>query len=442
MRSSHTLDRQATLFDDHRLVADAGLLLPATLAARLGLRDLLDAHVDLGAAPGRANVGAKGLSLVMSALAGGDCIDDADALRAGSTAIVLGHRVAAPSTLGTFLRSFAWGHARQLDAVSRVLLARAWTAGAGPGGDPLTIDLDSTLCETYGLAKHGAAQVTRSGQRGYHPLLAVRAGSGELLHARLRRGRAQTMWGAANFVTETLSRVRGAGASGEISLRADSGFYARSVVNACRRGDVRFSISARATVKLRAAIEAIPEAAWIPIPYWLDGGADVAETSYTPFADRPGAQPVRLIVRRVRPTPASQLDLFGVTYTYHPFITDRDGNMLALEADHRRHAEVENAIRELKYGVGLNHLPSGRFGANAAWLAFNVMAHNLARWLTQLGLGTGILSTKRLRRRLFAIIGRLTRSARRLTLHLPARWPWQLDFDRILAKLRAIPQPT
>ncbi|MGI8830798.1 MAG: transposase [Candidatus Limnocylindria bacterium] len=154
---------------------------------------------------------------------------------------------------------------------------------------------------------------------------------------------------------------------------------------------MRFSISARHNVKLRAAIEAIPDPDWTPIPYWLDGGADVAETSYTPFADRPGARSVRLIVRRVRPTPASQLDLFGTTYTYHPFITDRDGDTLALEADHRRHAEVENAIRELKYGVGLNHLPSGRFGANAAWLAFNVMAHNLARWLTQLGLGTGIL---------------------------------------------------
>lgn len=240
-------------------------------------------------------------------------------------------------------------------------------------------------------------------------------------------------------MAETLSRVRGAGASGEITLRADSGFYARSVVEACRRGAVRFSVTARMNVKLRAAIEAIPEQDWTPIPYWLDGGADVAETTYTPFVDRPGAQPARLIVRRTRPTPSSQLDLFGVTYTYHPFVTDRHGEMLALEADHRAHATVENAIRELKYGVGLNHLPSGRFGANAAWLAFQVMAYNLARWVAQLGLSSGILSTKRLRRRLFAIVGRVTRSARRLTLHLSARWPWQLDFSRILARLRAIP---
>jgi hypothetical protein len=439
MRSSHTLSIQRTAFDDPRLIADAGLLLPAMLGRRLGLAELLDQHVDLGSAAGRANAGDKGLTLIMSALAGGDCIDDVAALRAGATGAVLGHRVAAPSTIGTFLRGFSWGHARQLDAVSARLLGRAWTAGAGPGSQPLTIDLDSTLCETYGLAKHGAAQVTHTGQRGYHPLLAVAAGSGEVLHSRLRRGRAATGQGAAHFTVETIHRVRAAGAGGQLTLRADSGFYARDVVAACRRADVRFSITVRQNVKLRAAIEAIPPQAWSPIPYWLDGGADVAETTYTPFADRPGARSVRLIVRRARPTPDSQLDLFGTSYSHHAFITDRDGDTLTLEADHRRHAEVENAIRELKYGVGLNHLPSGRFGANAAWLAFNVMAHNLARWLAALGLGV-IASTKTLRRRLFSLAGRITRSARRLTLHLPAHWPWQADFGTVLARLRAIPR--
>ena len=193
---------------------------------------------------------------------------------------------------------------------------------------------------------------------------------------------------------------------------------------------------------VRHAMEAIPEAEWTPIPYWLDGGADVAETTYTPFADRRGARPVRLIVRRARPTPSSQLDLFGVTYTYHAFVTDRDGDALVLGADHRRHAEIENAIRDLKYGVGLNHLPSGRFAANAAWLAFNVMAHNLARWVAQPGLGQRLITTKTLRRRLFSLAGRITRSARRLTLHLSARWPWQLDFGRALARLCAIPRLT
>ncbi|MEI8333610.1 MAG: IS1380 family transposase [Chloroflexota bacterium] len=438
MRSSHSLDRLDTAFDDDRLVADAGLLLPATLAAHLGLKDLVEEHLHLGKAPGRANVGDKFLTLVASALAGGDCIDDAAALRAGGTAGVLGFTVKAASTLGTFLRSFRWGHVRQLDAVSRHLLARAWAAGAGPGDASLTIDLDSTICETYGLAKEGALHHGYTHVRGYHPLLAVAAGTGDVLMARLREGRANTVRGAAHFLRETIGRVRGAGATGELTMRADSGFYAHEVVAVCRRTDVRFSITLRQHKGVRGLIEAIPEAAWTPIPYWIDSGADVAEIAYTPFADRKDARPVRLIVRRVRPTPGSQLALLTL-YDYHAFITDRVGEKLELEADHRRHAEIENAIRDLKYGMGLNHLPSGKFTANAAWLAVQVMAHNLARWTARIGLGAGIVTTKTLRRRLFGLVGRLTRSARRLTLHFPARWPWADKFAAALARLRAIP---
>ena len=170
----------------------------------------------------------------------------------------------------------------------------------------------------------------------------------------------------------------------------------------------------------------------------MDGAADVAETTCTPFQSEPDAAPVRLIVRRVQPTPGSQLALFA-SYSYHGFITDRDGETLELEADHRRHAEIENAIRDLKYGVGLNHLPSGRFAANAAWLAVQVMAHNLARWTARIGLGEQLVTTKTLRRRFFSLVGRLTRSARRLTLHLPQRWSWESQFSRALARLRAIP---
>jgi Transposase DDE domain group 1 len=200
MRSSHSLDRLDTAFDDDRLVADAGLLLPATLAQHLGLRELVNEHLDLGDRPGRANAGDKFLTLVMSALAGGDCIDDAAALRAGGTARVLGFAVKAASTLGTFLRSFRWGHVRSLDRVNRELLARAWAAGAGPGAEPLTIDLDSTICETYGLQKEGA--------------------TGDVLMARLREGRANTVRGAAHFLTETIGRVRHAGATGQLTMRA------------------------------------------------------------------------------------------------------------------------------------------------------------------------------------------------------------------------------
>ena len=278
-------DRIQSTFDDRRLVANAGLLLPATLARHLGLPELVRQRLDLGDAPGRANTSDKMMTLVASALAGGDCIDDADVLRTGGTACTLGGTVKAPSTLGTFLRSFRWGHVRQLDRVSRELLARAWQAGAGPGDGPLTIDLDSTICETYGLAKEGARHHGYTGKRGYHPLLAIAASTGDVLMARLREG------------------------------------------------------------------------------------------------------------------------------------------------------------RDLKYGVGLNHMPSGRFAANGAWLAVQVMAHNLARWTARIGLGEQIATTKTLRRRFFSLAGRLTCSARRLTLHLPQRWPWETQFSRALARLRAIPLP-
>ena len=384
-------DRIQIAFDDHRLVANAGLLLPVTLAQRLGLSQLVDRHVDLGRAPGRANTGDKMMTLVASALAGGDCIDDADVLRTGGTAGAIGCVVKAPSTLGTFLRSFRWGHVRQLDRVSRELLA-------------------------------------------------IAAGTGDVLMARLRKGRANTARGAAHLLRETVGRVRYAGATGPLTVRADSGFYTHAMVAVCRKMDVRYSITVRQHQSLRQLIEAIPETDWTPIPYWMDGAADVAETIYVPFQDEPDAAPVRLIVRRVKPTPGSQLALFA-SYRYHGFITDRDGDTLELEADHRRHAEIENAIRDLKYGVGLNHLPSGRFAANGAWLAVQVMAHNLARWTARIGLGEQLVTTKTLRRRFFSLAGRLTRSARRLTLHLPQRWPWENQFSRAVARLRAIPLP-
>ena len=274
-------------------------------------------------------------------------IDDADVLRSGSTEVVLGCTVKAPSTLGTFLRSFQWGHVRQLDRVSRDLLARAWAAGAGPGDDPLTIDLDSTVCETYGLAKEGAQRHNYAGQRGYHPLFAIASDTGDVLMARLRQGRANTARGAANFLRETVSRVRCAGATGQLTIRADSGFYNYDIVKVCRAKGIRYSITARQHQSLRDLIEAIPEQDWEHIPYWMEGAADVAETEYSPFESKPDAVPVRLIVRRVKPTPGSQLALFA-TYSYHAFITDRKGDTPALEADHRRHAEIENAICDLK----------------------------------------------------------------------------------------------
>ena len=276
-------DRIQIAFDDHRLVANAGLILPATLGRHLGLPELVDRHLDLGRAPGRANTGDKVMTLVASALAGGDCIDDADVLRTGGTASAIGCVVKAPSTLGTFLRSFRWGHVRQLDRVSRELLARAWSAGAGPGDGPLTIDLDSTICETYGLAKEGARHHSYTGQRGYHPLLAVAAGTGDVLMARLRKGRANTARGSAHFLRETVGRVRYGGARGQLTVRADSGFYTHAIVKPSAVRWMSASPSPSASAKACAILSRpYRRTDWTPIPYWMDGAADCGRDHATP----------------------------------------------------------------------------------------------------------------------------------------------------------------
>jgi Transposase DDE domain group 1 len=432
MRSSHVvLDHVDVGFDDERSVANAGLLLPATLAERLGLEQAADALIDLGDRPGAAHPGAKILTLVHSLLAGGNCFDDVEVLGAGATSSVLGHRVLAASTVGTFLRSFTFGHVRQLDRLAETALTRAWAAGAGPGDGTLMVDADSTICEVYGHHKQGATYgYTR--KLGYHPLLATRAGTGEVLHARQRTGKANTARGAPRFVDETIGRVRRAGATGEIIFRADSGFWAATTIARLRAHEVRFSITVRQTKPVRRAIAAVLEAAWIQIPYPDNGIAQVAET---PFRGD------RLIVRRVRNLDDQQ-QLFP-TWRYHAFVTDRAGSAVELDADHRRHAVVELAIRDAKQGSGLNHHPSGKFFANAAWLVLVTLAHNLLRWTAALGLGVRdeLVVAKTLRRTLLALPGRLTRSARRWQLHLPARWPWAHSFTMALARLRCIPHP-
>ncbi len=311
--SCHSLDRVAVTFDDDHVVANAGLIQPATLAQHLGLRELFDDYVDLGSAAGRANVGLKAMTLIESALAGGDCIDDADRMRVAATPLVLGHDVRAPSTLGTFLRSFTWGHVSQLERVFDETLCRAWAAGAGPGDGPVTIDVDSTICETYGLAKQGA-RFGYTKVRGLHPLVATVSGTEEVIGARLRGGNVHTARGAASFLSGVFGRVRRAGATGPMVLRADSGFYNRKVSDACTKAGVAYSITVKLSKALHKVIAAIAEEAWTPIPYWMDDGADVAETTYRPFSKT--HREVRLIVRRTKPTPGSQLALFA-TYDYH-----------------------------------------------------------------------------------------------------------------------------
>ena len=427
MPSSHSPDRLVVAFDDDHAVANAGLLLVATLAQRLGIETLVDQLVVLGERPGAYRPGRKVLTLLHAMAAGGDCIDDADVLRTGSTAAVLGHRVMAPSTLGTFLRVFTFGHIRQLDRVTEQLLARAWAAGAGPGLTRMTIDVDSTICEVHGHHKGGAAY-GYTGQLGYHPLLATRADTGEVLHVRMRTGSANTARGASRFVDELAGRLRRAGAAGELVLRADSGFWSAKVINSCRRHRLRFSITVRQTKTVAAAIAAIDEAAWAEIDYPDGGLAQVAETTLAGE---------RLVVRRTRLV-GRQATLWP-DWRYHAFVTDRAGGAVELDADHRRHAVCELAIRELKDGAGLRHCPSGVFLANAAWAVIASLAHNLLRWTCALGLKLpGLVGAKTVRRRYLQLPGRLTRSGRRTTPHLPAAWPWAGGFLAAVDRLRGL----
>lgn len=426
-------------FTEKNLVPNAGLLPAAALAQRIGLGELVDQRLRL--AQHGANGGAKALTVIGSMLAQGDSIDDTAVLRAGAVGGLF-DATRAPSTIGSWLRAHKWSNVRQLDAVSRELLARLWSAGAGPGdlAGPLTIDLDSSIVPVYGRAKQGAAfGYTRV--RGYHPQFATCASTGMVLFSRLRGGSAGAARGAKSFLTETVSRVRDAGATGQLTVRADSAFYSRAVLGTAVKLGVEFSVTARQDKKIRAAIEAIDEQAWTPIPYWLStpevSGADVAETSYTCFA---GTEPikVRLVVRRVRPTPGSQLALF-TTWDYHAFVTNRPGELVEVEADHRRHAVVEQRIAELK-SAGLAHLPSGKFMANAAWLALAVMAHNLARAVGRLAgddLAKATMNT--LQRTIFTVPGRMVTSGRRRHLRLPASWPWANAIDRALTTIAAIP---
>ena len=419
MQSLHTSSDLSVMFDDDHAVANAGLVLTSLLSEKLGLEELCDQTISIAPFPGR-----RAATLVHSLVVGGSCIDDADVLRSGSTASVLSHRVMAPSTLGTFLRGFTFGHVRQLDSVAEMLLTRAWALGAGPGEDSMTIDIDSTICEVHGAHKQGASYGYTK-VLGFHPVLATRAETGEVLHLRFRKGSSNTQRGAQRFVREVVGRVRRAGACGELTLRADSGFHSQYVVRACHDHDVRFSIAVRQTPVITRAIEEIPEESWASIDYTMNGEAWVAETDF---------QGHRLIIRRTKlhePRPALFPD-----YRYHAFVTDREGDCVALDADHRRHAVVELAIRDLKEGSGLERCPSGHFNDNAAWTVLASIAHNLLRWVAALGLEmTGPLVAKTIRRKFITVPGRLTHHARRRQLHLPTNWPWASQWNNCFANL-------
>src|SRR3954465_6237022 len=278
-------------FDDERVVADAGVMLVATLARRLGVEALAGRVVRLRRdRPGAANAGRKVMAVLYAMVLGADSIDDTGVLRAGRTGRLVGGWVPAPSTLGTFLRAFTFGHVRQLDKLLGAALERAWKAGAGPGDGRLVIDVDSFVGEVCGRLKQGAAYgYTRL--FGYHPILATRADTREALHIRLRKGSANTQKGMLRFTNELIARVTRAGATGVKLLRADSGFCRTKVLERLSRAGWQYSIGVRMIKTVRAAVEAIDEAAWQRIDYPDDGEAQIAETVY-------GAR--RLIVRPTR----------------------------------------------------------------------------------------------------------------------------------------------
>ena len=423
------LDVLQVAFDDERVVSDAGIALAATLAQRLGIEALVDRLVRLRPErPGAASAGRKVMTLIYAMALGADSIDDCDLLRSGRIGRLLGGWMAAPSTLGTFLRACIFGHVRQLDRVLAETLTRAWQAGAGPGSERLVVDVDSFVGEVHGYQKQGAAfGYTR--QRGYHPILASRAGTGEVLHLRLRKGSANSQRGILRFSDELIARVSRAGASGVKLLRADSGFWNTKVFARLERAGWLYSIGVRMTAPVRQLVEQIPDDAWATIDDYPDSGeAQIAETVL-------GGR--RLIVRRVR-TLGLQAQLFA-SWQHFPFVTNRSEQIALVEAEHREHAVVELVIRDLK-DQALAHFPSGQFHANAAWTVIAALAHNLLRWTSVLGQPSATVRVARtLRRRLLALPGRLTRHAGRWTLHLPARWPWQDDFLAALTRIRALP---
>jgi hypothetical protein len=440
-------------FDDPNLVSCAGLAPVLQLAERAGLQQLVAGHVRIDK-PGARNAHLKVPCLVAGMVAGADSIDDMDLLRHGAMGRLFGG-VRAPSTLGTFLRSFTFGHVRQLDAVaSRLLIDLAGQAPLLPGAAELAyLDIDDTVRQTYGYAKHGAGR-GYTGVKGLNALLAIvstPSSSPVIAAARLRKGSANSARGADRFVSDVLITARKAGATGELVLRADSAYYGHDVIAAALRQDARFSVTARQDKAVRKAIASIDPDSWTTINYtnavfdedqqrWISD-AEVAEIDYTAFTSKAKAKHVRarLIVRRVKDmNPNNQSELFTV-YRYHAVFTNSPLPMLEAEKAHRAHAIVEQVIADLKNGP-LAHLPSGHFWANSAWLVCAAIAFNLTRAAGALAsVFHAKATTGTIRAQLITVPGRLARSARRLTLHLPTTWPWQKAWEQLATAANSPP---
>jgi Transposase DDE domain group 1 len=452
VRLLHDLAKTHASFDDPHLVSRAGLVPVMALAQRAGLGALAGGHVRIGR-PCGVNAQVKVGCLVAGMIAGADSIEDMGVLRHGAMPMLFGG-VRAPSTLGSFLRSFTWGNVLQLDKVHREFLAElARRAPLLPGADVLAfVDIDSQQKRVYGHAKQGAAfghtKIQGKGLlvRGLNVLAATIStplAAPLIAGTRLRGGNASSARGASSMVTEGVRTARAAGCTGTLIVRMDSAFYGAPACSAARRAGARFSVTVRLDAKVRAAIAGIPEQAWVPIEYpravWDDqlgrwvSDAQVAQTEYTAFTSRKHqAITARLIVRRVKDlnhkAAPGQGELF-TAWRYHAVFTDSPFTLLQAEEQHRGHAQAEQVFADWTDGP-LAHLPSGSFPANAAWLALAAISHNLLRAAgTLASLTCAKARGATLRRDLIDVAARAARHGRsHLTLHLPDGWHRQHEW--------------
>ncbi|WP_109510003.1 IS1380 family transposase [Nocardioides speluncae] len=457
MKASHTIRPS---FDDPNLVSVAGLVPGLRLAESAGLYDLLAEQLSLDS----PNATAKTACVVGGMLAGADSIDELDLLRHGGMGRLFGG-VRAPSTLGTFLRTFTHGHVQQLDAVGGRLLAGlagrvpGLIAGADTTDGIALVDVDDTIREVHGYAKQAAAY-GYSKVRGLNIQLATVStptAAPVIARARLRKGNTASAKGAGRLLAEAIATARAAGVKGQVLARADSAYYGWAFVGAAIRAKAWFSVTARMTPSVVAAIANIDETAWQPIKYpnavfdqaeqrWVSD-AEVTEVSFTAFTGRRKSEHVdcRLVVRRVKRLQplasdgTEQGELFA-TYRHHGFVTNSTLDMVEADQRHRDHAIVEQVIAELKDGP-LAHLPSGKYAANAAWVACAVIAFNLAR-AAAIAAGLAKARWATLRRKIINIPARIATTGRRLVLHLPTQWPWAQNWDMLHAVATGPPPPT
>ncbi|MDY6999868.1 MAG: IS1380 family transposase [Actinomycetota bacterium] len=445
MKVSHNFAASSAVFDDDHLVSCAGLVPVMALAAQTGLSDLVAGKVRI-AEPriksGSANPSPKLATVIAAMCAGADSIDDLDIVRSGGMKTLF-DGVYAPSTVGTLLREFTFGHARQLESVLREHLAALCQRTAllpGAHGRAF-VDIDSLLRPVYGRAKQGASyghtkiagkQILRKGLSPLVTTISTETSAPVIAGARLRAGRTNSGKGAARMIAQAVAAARAAGVTGQILVRGDSAYGNSTVAAACRRAGARFSLVLTKSATVAAAIDSIDETAWSPVKYpgavrdpdtgeWISD-AEVAETTYTAFTSTDRPVTARLIVRRVKD--ARYPDALFPVWRYHPFFTDTDEPVDAADITHRRHAIIETVFADLIDGP-LAHLPSGRFGANSAWILCAAIAHNLLRAAGVLAGGAhAVARGATLRRRIVNIAARLARPQRRPVLHLPSHWPW------------------